>query len=232
MRQVLSQFHHSIFTNNVLETFVFFGGQTKAETEQLPPECCWWQTPYCFANKHPLQPFKTLHPCTRRAAQPSSHAKSGCWRTNRRGLRNFGLPIEPGEQGTESQGTASSWVFPPSEQCSSCPVTYLVVTLLTSPQALWCSGTSGEAALDLQAHSNGALWPHFHGEEQTHGSAGPRKNIIPLTASAWRYLDGNWRSGTSRSSPKIFNRGNTKSIRPTLRSNTLAFTKQFPLQAA
>lgn len=143
MRQVLSQFHHSIFTNNVLETFVFFGGQTKAETEQLPPECCWWQTPYCFANKHPLQPFKTLHPCTRRAAQPSSHAKSGCWRTNRRGLGNFGLPIEPGEQGTESQGTASSWVFPPSEQCSSCPVTYLVVTLLTSPQALWCSGTSG-----------------------------------------------------------------------------------------
>lgn len=102
MRQVLSQFHHSVFTNNVLETFVFFGGQTKAETEQLPPECCWWQTPYCFANKHPLQPFKTLHPCTRRAAQPSSHAKSGCWRTNRRGLGNFGLPIEPGEQGTES----------------------------------------------------------------------------------------------------------------------------------
>lgn len=143
MRQVLSQFHHSIFTNNVLETFVFFGGQTKAETEQLPPECCWWQTPYCFANKHPLQPFKTLHPCTRRAAQPSSHAKSRCWRTNRRGLGNFGLPIEPGEQGTESQGTASSWVFPPPEQCSSCPVTYLVVTLLTSPQALWCSGTSG-----------------------------------------------------------------------------------------
>lgn len=131
-----------------------------------------------------------------------------------------------------SQGLWSSQPWP-------CPVQLMHVLTLPKPYgAQETDRNIWEGSTVLQPHSKGPLWPHFNREVRTNslkltdGPAGPREEIIPLTAFARRNLGENWRARTSWAAWKCWTEGVWRQpqhqlIRCIPSSSTLAYTNLF-----